>query len=132
MGIWLRANGRLTVLPPPDEKLLLDFWRFNKETWPEAYMRIDERFPNPWFFDKNNSLACVGGKFAEPHIWFNWMKEHFFIPRGYELVGELDIIGEGDSDIFAEDVLDEYNAWIQKVLDLGIQERQLCESGVRI
>ncbi|MDO4744965.1 MAG: hypothetical protein Q4B18_00255 [Bacillota bacterium] len=44
MGVWLRAEGRLEVVPPPDEKLMVEFWVFSNNTWPEDYRRMDEYF----------------------------------------------------------------------------------------
>ena len=118
MGVWLSAKGRLEVLPPPDHQLLMDFWLFSENSWPDDYRRMDERFANTWFFDENNRLACTAGKFAEPCVWYEWMKEHFFTPRGYELVGDVEIIGEGDEGIFDQNVLDEYYAWKKRVSQL--------------
>lgn len=118
MGVWLSAKGRLEVLPPPDDQLLMDFWLFSENSWPDDYRRMDERFANTWFFDENNRLACTAGKFAEPCVWYEWMKEHFFTPRGYELVGDVEIIGEGDEGIFDQNVLDEYYAWKKRVSQL--------------
>ena len=118
MGVWLSAKGRLEVVPQPDDQLLVDFWIFSKYSWPDDYKRMDERFSNTWFFDENNKLACVAGKFAEPCIWYAWMKEHFFLPRGYDVIGDLEIIGEGDEGIFDQDVLDEYYAWQQRAAEL--------------
>ena len=37
MGVWLRAKGRLEVVPQPDNQLLVDFWIFSKYSWPEYY-----------------------------------------------------------------------------------------------
>ena len=121
MGVWLRAKGRLEVVPQPDNQLLVDFWIFSKYSWPDDYQRMDERFPNPWFFDENNRLACTAGKFAEPCIWYDWMKEHFFEPRGYELVGALEIIGECEDGVFDRSIEEEYYAWKERV-------SALCES----
>ena len=118
MGVWLSAKGRLEVVPHPNDELLIDFWRFSRNSWPEDYERMDERFANTWFFDENNRLACTAGKFAEPCVWYDWMKEHFFKPRGYELIGDLEIIGEGDEGIFDQGVLDEYYAWKRRVSEL--------------
>ena len=117
MGVWLRANGRLEVVPPPDEKLMVKLWVFSNNTWPEDYKRMDEHFHNTWFFDKDNRLACTAGKFAEPSIWLKWMKTHFFEPRGYELVGNEDIIGEGDYgvNVFDRKIEDEYFEWLGRI-----------------
>ena len=37
MGVWLRAKGRLEVVPQPDNQLLVDFWIFSKYSWPDDY-----------------------------------------------------------------------------------------------
>ena len=125
MGVWLSAKGRLEVVPQPDDQLLVDFWIFSLYSWPDDYKRMDERFSNTWFFDENNRLACIAGKFAEPCVWYDWMKEHFFHPRGYEVLGDLDVIGEGDEGIFDQEVLDEYYAWEKRASELC--ERQHCK-----
>ena len=96
MGVWTRANGKLEVLPSPNDELLVAFWEFNRKEWPDDYKRIDEYFSNTWFFDENNKLACTAGKFAEAWVWLDWMKKYFFEPQGYELLGEPDFIGEGN------------------------------------
>ncbi len=117
MGVWLKANGRLEVVPPPDEKLMIDFWHFSVTTRPEEYERTDEYFKNTWFFDENNKLACIAGKFAEPGIWLDWMKKHFFSPKGYQLIGAPDIIGEGDYGFVPLDRESsrEYYGWLHRI-----------------
>lgn len=123
MGVWLRANGRLEVFPLPDEKLMVEFWVFSNNTWPEDYRQMDEHFANPWFFDKDNKLACIAGKFAEPGVWLEWMKIHFFEPKGYKLIGDEDIIGEGDPEVnvFDRKIHDEYFEWLGRI-------KQACAS----
>lgn len=41
-------------------------------------------------------MFSIAGKFAEPSIWYRHIKEKFFEARGYELEGEVVIIGEGE------------------------------------
>lgn len=125
MGCWLRANGRLEIVPPPDDKLMIDFWNFSGTTWPEDYSRTDEYFSNTWFFDENNKLACIAGKFAEPIIWLDWMKEKFFIPRGYELIGNVDIKGESDDDfdVFDIKISREYYGWLRRISTLSMEAK---------
>ncbi len=120
MGVWTRANGRLEVIPPPDDQLLVDFWEFSEGTWSEDYEKIDERFSNTWFFDENNKLACIAGKFGEPWVWLDWMREHFFTPRGYKLEGDEEIIGEGDLgvNVFGQSIVEEYRVWQCRVSEL--------------
>lgn len=131
MGCWVKANGRLEVVPAPDDNLLIDFWHFSYSTWPNEYKRIDEHFKNTWFFDENNKLACIAGKFAEPYIWLDWMKEHFFTPRGYVLVGNEDIIGEGDVGFTPLDKESsrEYYGWLRRISALS-QEATAYVEGV--
>lgn len=99
MGVWLGALGRLTVTPEPDVNLIKDYVYFSKHTCPDLY-REDEIFPNTWYFDSENHLASGIGKFAEPSIWYRHLKENFFEPRGYQLIGDSEIVGECDLDIW--------------------------------
>lgn len=120
MGVWIGAKGRLKVVPEPDDNLLIEFWNFNRFSWPDDYK--DEKFSNTWFFDENNHLACTEGKFAEPIIWLDWMKENFFETRGYELIGEPEYIGEGDYgfDTYCRKSEEEYRAWkirVEKLIE---------------
>ncbi|MBR3785481.1 MAG: hypothetical protein IKJ77_03665 [Firmicutes bacterium] len=129
MGIWTRANGRLELIPPPDNKLLIDFWHFNMTTCPEVYRRIDEYFRNTWFFDKDDKLACISGKFAEAETWLEWMKVHFFEPRGYKIEGDPDIVWE---DVEGFDTLDressiEYYAWLRRISALSQEAASYVE-----
>jgi len=121
MGVWMRADGRLEVLPEPNDQLLIDFWKFNQETCPEDYSVMEEKFTNTWFFDEDNRLACIAGKYAEPPIWLDWMKKNFFDPKGYQLVGDENIIGEGtpESDVFDLTVIDEYYMWLGRISRLS-------------
>lgn len=118
MGCWIRAKGRLEVLPPPDEELMMEFWCFGEMECPEEYLVRGERFLNVWFFDENNRLACEAGKFAEPSIWIKFLKKEFFEPRGYQVIGDLDIIGEGEPGVFDQKIIDEYWLWRRRVADL--------------
>ena len=118
MGLWLRARARLEVIPAPDEQLMMEFWCFGETELPEDYVEMGEKFRNVWFFDNNNKLTCDAGKFAEPQIWMDFLKRKFFRPRGYDVLGDLDIIAEGDPDVFDQGVLDEYWNWRQRVAGL--------------
>lgn len=129
MGVWLRAKRRLDVVPEPDEKLMMEFWCFGEIECPEEYERMGERFRNVWFFDENNKLACTAGKFLEPEIWMSLLCEKFFEPRGYSVVGDMNIIGEGESGIFDEEIVDEYWLWRQRVAGIilnSLQEERLA------
>ena len=92
MGVWMIGTGNITIKPQVDEALIKEYVQFSKSCFPKDYW--DEVFPNAWFFDENNKLCSIAGKFAEPSIWYQHIKENFFEPRGYELKGEMTIIGE--------------------------------------
>ena len=53
MGCWIRAKGRLEVLPPPDEELMMEFWCFGEMECPEEYLVRGERFLN------ENRTRCI-------------------------------------------------------------------------
>ena len=95
MGCWLGAFGRLIVYPEPDEQLLRDYVYFSSHTCPKGY-REDEIFGNSWFFDYKNRLISGIGKFAEPMVWYDHLKDFFFAPRGYRLYGDPEYVGEGE------------------------------------
>ena len=119
MGVWMRALGRLEVEPAPDEKLLLDFYRFNRTHQPNDYKRMEEHFSNTWFFDENNRMACLAGKFAEPTVWFRFMRDVFFEPRGYSLIGNLNVVGECESnEIWDRSIVKEYECWEKRIKEL--------------
>lgn len=112
----MRSKDRLVVVPEPTDDLLIEFQIFSKTTNPYAYM--DETFPNTWFFDKDNHLACAAGKFAEPSIWLKCMTNSFFNPRGYRLIGDVCFIGEEDDNLFDNSICEEYHAWKKRVAAL--------------
>ena len=70
---------------------------------------------NTWFFDEDNKLACIAGKFAEPSTWLRWMKEQFFLTRGYALIGDAYIIGDGDDGLFDPNVYEEFKVWRDRI-----------------
>jgi len=123
MGVWLGALGRLEVVPEPDEKLMKEFYEFSNSTCPKSY-RADEVFANSWYFDEDNRLASGIGKFAEPCVWYDHLKENFFEPRGYQLIGDPHIIGECDPDIgfdfweFGQERYEESKRWLDKVKNI--------------
>lgn len=92
MGVWLIGTGNISVKPHVDEALIKEYMEFSERCAPKEYWR--EYFPNPWFFGEENKLFSIAGKFAEPSIWYRHIKENFFEARGYELEGEVRIIGE--------------------------------------
>ena len=92
MGVWMIGTGNISIKPQVDETLIEEYIRFSENCYPEEYVR--EKFSNTWFFDENNKLFSIAGKFAEPPIWYRHIKENFFENRGYELEGEIEILGE--------------------------------------
>ena len=94
MSVWMIGTGNISVKPQVDESLIMEYLQFSKECFPEEYG--EEKFSNTWFFDEENKLFSIAGKFAEPSIWYRHIKENFFEAKGYELCGEMTIIGEGD------------------------------------
>ena len=95
MGCWMGALGRLTIVPEPDNDLIMEYVDFSKSACPKEYNE-DEVFHNSWYFDENNRLASGIGKFAEPSVWYGYLKEEFFEPRGYQLYGDPVFVGEVD------------------------------------
>lgn len=94
MGVWMIGTGSISIKPQVDETLVKEFIQFTKDCYPEEYG--EEKFSNTWLLDENNKLFSIAGKFAEPSIWFRHLKENFFEARGYELEGEMTVIGECD------------------------------------
>ena len=111
MGVWMIGTGNISIKPEVDEALIKEYIQFSKRCFPKEYG--DEWFPNSWFFDENNKLVSTAGKFAEPSIWYRYIKEDFFEPRGYELVGEMTIIGECDPEFeeACEESIEKYREW---------------------
>lgn len=112
MGCWMGALGRLTIVPEPDNDLIMEYVDFSKSACPKEYNE-DEVFHNSWYFDENNRLASGIGKFAEPSVWYGYLKEEFFEPRGYQLYGDPVFVGEVDLDIwkFGEERYKEQQLW---------------------
>lgn len=94
MGVWMIGTGSITIKPQVDETLIKEYIQFSKSCFPEEYG--EECFSNKWFIDEHSKLFSIAGKFAEPSIWYRHIKENFFEARGYELEGEMIIIGECD------------------------------------
>lgn len=111
MGVWMIGKGDISINPPVDEELIKEYIQFSKRYIPEEYR--DEWFPNPWFFDENNKLISIAGKFAEPSIWYRHIKKEFFEPRGYELEGNVEFPGDMDSEFWktCEEVDKKYRQW---------------------
>lgn len=119
MGVWLGALGRLKIVPEPDDELIREYLYFSRHTCPKSYSE-DEVFRNTWFFDKNNNLISGIGKFAEPSVWYDHLKEEFFQKRGYELIGDPKIVGEFDLDLWSlgDARYEEYMQWKKRVQEL--------------
>ena len=95
MGVWMIGTGNISINPQVDESLIREYIQFSKSCFPKEYG--EEYFFNTWFFDEENNLFSIAGKFAEPSIWYRHIKENFFEARGYKLEGEMMILGEDDS-----------------------------------
>jgi hypothetical protein len=116
MGCWMIGVGELELIPAPDETLIKEYIKFSKRINP--YERMGENFPNPWFFNEDNRLESIAGKFAEPAVWYDYIK-NFFEALGYKLIGEKNIVGEGEEGINLWE-LDEiqhkkYQKWMERI-----------------
>ena len=94
MGVWMIGTGNISIKPQVDKDLIKEYIQFSSSCFPEEYG--EECFANTWFFDEENKLFSIAGKFAEPSIWYHHIKENFFEARGYELTGEMTVVGEYD------------------------------------
>ena len=95
MGCWEAALGRLKIEPEPTADLIKEYLFFSAYSCPESYRKY-EVFSNPWFFDKDLKLASFAGKFCEPSVWYEFLKENFFEKRGYKLIGDPQFVWEGE------------------------------------
>jgi len=82
MGCWVIGAGELEIIPEPDETLIKEYIKFSNRINP--YAKMDENFPNPWFFNEDNRLESIAGKFAEPSVWYDYIK-NFFETLGYKV-----------------------------------------------
>ena len=116
MGCWVVGTGVLGIVPSPDDRLIKEYLKFSRETNP--YESIDENFPNPWFFNENNRLESRAGKFGEPSYWYTCVKD-FIEKAGYRLVGDTQIVGEGDEGIDFWKLCDiqeeKYKKWQERI-----------------
>lgn len=94
MGCWSVGLGRIKIEPEVTDELIGEYKEFSRRA--EAFQDREEIFGNPWHFDEDNMLVCFPGKFCEPSEWFNEVKS-FFEQKGYRLIGDPDIVWEGDS-----------------------------------
>lgn len=113
MGCWIMAKDRIQAIKKADLKLMQEFYRFGGRHYPDDYVRMDEYFSNPWFFDYDGRLTSIAGKFAEPSIWYEHFKEHFFEPRGILVPENIEIADEWDWEFWtvAEARYNEYKDW---------------------
>ena len=95
MGCWTAAVGRLKIESEPTADLIKEYLFFSEYSCPESF-RKDEVISNPWFFDKDLNLISFAGKFFEPEIWYDFLKENFFEKRGYKLIGDPQFVPEGE------------------------------------
>ena len=101
MGLWLMAEDKIEVVPAVDDKFIREFVEFSIISCPVEY--CTEKFANPWFFDSENKLACVSGKFAEPEIWYRHLKMYLFDRWGYKVPDEISIIADYDKGFWKND-----------------------------
>ncbi len=111
MGCWMMAEDRIEIVPGANDALIREFIEFSIISCPVEF--CTEKFANPWFFDSENKLVCVAGKFAEAEVWYDHLKQHFFKRWGYKVPDEISIIGEGDEGFWelAEARAKEYKEW---------------------
>ena len=115
MGVWMIGTGNISVKPQVNEAFIKEYIEFSKSCFPKEYS--EEYFLNTWFFDEDNKLLSLAGKFAEPSIWYRHIKEKFFEARGYELEGEMTIIGESEPNFkeACEKSEEKYQQWKRRV-----------------
>ena len=87
------------------------------------------RFP-PGSNNEENHLICEAGRYAEPGIWYDFLKTEFFEKRGYELIGDSDIVGEGSRDLFTIEIIDKYDEWSGRIGKL-ISDRVLSYKSLK-
>ena len=63
MSVWMIGTGNITIKPKVDETLIKEYIQFSKSCFPEEYG--DENFANTWFFDEENKLFSISGKFVK-------------------------------------------------------------------
>ena len=73
MGVWMIGTGNISIKPQVEENLIKEYIQFSKSCYPKEYG--EESFFNTWFFDENNKLFSIAGKFAESSIWYRQWKE---------------------------------------------------------
>ena len=116
MSVWMIGTGSISIKPQVDENLMKEYIQYSKDCFPEEYG--GEKFSNTWFLEENNKLFSIAGKFAEPLIWYRHIKENFFEARGYELEGEMVIIGECEPGFeeACKESEEKYRQWERRML----------------
>ena len=123
MGIFWIALEKLTVSPEPTKELIKDYLMFCEYFCPPEYSS-DNVGHNPWFFDKDNKLVSLGGKLCEPQIWYRHIKK-FLEKRGFQLIGDPNIVSEMDVDIDVRNL--EFERLISRYDDRKILEQRYLE-----
>lgn len=123
MGVWTIGIGNMTIRPQVDEKLIKEYIEFSNTCFPKEYG--DEKFLNTWCFDENNKLFSMEGKFAEPSIWYQHIREKFFEPKGYKLEGKMIILGECDKgyDEACQISREKYYQWKERIQNYDLHNR---------
>ena len=116
MSVWMIGTGNISIKPQVDGDLIKEYIQFSRSCFPEEYR--EECFANTWFFDEENKLFSIAGKFAEPSIWYRHIKEKFFEVRGYELTGDMTILDECNPGFeeTCEMSEDKYKQWKRQIL----------------
>lgn len=118
MGVWMIGTGILKIEPMPMDDLVKEYIEFSENVNP--YEKYDEYFSNPWFFDEDNNLQSIAGKYAEPSVWLKYVIE-FFEERGYKLIGDAAIEGEYLPDFWeiCEEKYSDYKNWLIRKSELS-------------
>lgn len=125
MGAWMIGTGNISIKPQVDETLILEYIEFSNRCIPKEYSK--EYFPNTWFFDEDNKLISIPGKFAEPSIWYRYIKEKFFEEKGYEIEGEMVVLGECEPGFeeACEKSNEKYEQWRMQIKKLNKSQENI-------
>lgn len=124
MGCYFSANGKLVVKPEVTEDLIKEYIDFSRNNFPDDYCR-ENNWGNPWIFDSDNLLICLMMKYGGPIEWYEFIKKEFCEKRGYELIGEMLLCGEGDTDFWdieKKKLREEYVEWRERVRKIDGRE----------
>ena len=72
MGVWMIGTGNISIKPQVKDDLIKEYIKFSKSCFPKEYG--EEVFSNTWFFDENNKLFSIAGKFATRNPFFKLLK----------------------------------------------------------